>query len=239
MTSLGLHSSQRRRVVFGARHRCVCQTTWAVFETLEAGNGLDASNLPEGLTAQIERLSDTRIGRRPPRPARPIDQRVVRRVLAERRRRRHVPFSVLDFAAITYGIEYVDVDPSEGIAIANPGNNWKYFSWDVGDAEFGLWYINDHFRRDLFQVGRLQCRTNLAALQEGDTIQTSSNWEYFSELETQLVITSPTYSDWNGQTLYAGVKFTIAERFHYGWMRFGCGRPVRGVARLRLQPQAG
>ena len=39
-------------------------------------------------------------------------------------------------------------------------------------------------------------------------------------METQLVITSPDYTEWNGQTAYVGIKFTIAERFHYGWMQF-------------------
>jgi hypothetical protein len=51
----------------------------------------------------------------------------------------------LDYAD-PYAIQYVEVDPAEGIAIANPGNNWKYFSWNVGDADFGLWYVNGHFR---------------------------------------------------------------------------------------------
>ena len=111
---------------------------------------------------------------------------------------------------------------AEGIAIANPGNNWKYFSWNVGDADFGLWYVNGHFRLETYSKSGV-CNvgsTNLSALQAGDTIQSESHWKYFSELETQLVITSPTYNDWNGQTTFAGIKFTLAERFHYGWMRF-------------------
>ena len=121
-----------------------------------------------------------------------------------------------------YGIEHVIVDPSEGIMVANPGNNWKYFDLGVGDAEFGLWYVNNHFRFETYSKSGV-CNagsTNLAALQAGAVIGEPSNWEYFTELETQLVITSPSYSDWDGQIAYAGFKFTIAERFHYGWMMF-------------------
>ena len=227
----GALSSVRAIDVFGA--------TWTTFETLQSGNGFEATNLPEGLTAQVERLSDTRIalsfhGQAADHQEQhdqstnvSFDASLLSNVADGMSLSRSM---TLDFAD-PYGIEYVDVDPSEGIAIANPGNNWKYFSWDVGDAEFGLWYINDHFRLETYSKSGV-CNagsTNLTALQEGDTIQTSSNWEYFSELETQLVITSPTYSDWNGQTLYAGVKFTIAERFHYGWMRFEVGADGQSV----------
>ena len=61
--------------------------------------------------------------------------------------------------------------------------------------------------------------TNLAALQAGAVIGAPSNWEYFSELDP-VGHHLPSYSDWDGQIAYAGFKFTIAERFHYGWMMF-------------------
>ena len=210
-------------------------STWADFTTLQAGasTGFDVSNVPDGLTAQLERVSDTHA--RVSFTGQALDHHDLDDVSVTVSFAPSLLTSVadgmdlnqgmdLDFAD-PYGIEYVVVDSSEGIAIANPGTNWKWFTWGVGDADFGLWYINDHFRLETYSKSGV-CNlgsTNLAALVDGDTIQGASNWEYFSELETQLVITSPTYADWNGSTLYAGVKITLAERFHYGWMRFEVG----------------
>ena len=219
-------------------------STWADFTTLQAGtgNGFDVSNVPEGLTAQLERVSDSRV--RISFVGQALDHHDLDDVSVTVSFAPSLLTSVsdgmdlnqgmdLDFAD-PYGIEYVVVDSTEGIVVANPGTNWKWFSWGVGDADFGLWYINNHFRLETYSKSGV-CNlgsTNLAALVDGDTVQDLSNWEYFSELETQLVITSPTYSDWNDQTLFAGVKFTLAERFHYGWMRFEVGPEGQSVRLL-------
>ena len=218
----GSISSERNIDLFGA--------TWTAFDSLGAGSGFDTSELPEGLSAQIERVSDARIRLSfAGQASAHVDEDDVSfnisfdsSLLSDTPNDMALSRSMsLDFAD-PYAIEYVVVDSTEGIAIANPGNNWKYFSWNVGDANFGLWYINGHFRLETYSKSGVsnEGSNNLSALQEGDTIHSESHWTYFSELETQLVITSPTYTDWNGQTTYAGVKFTMAERFHYGWMRF-------------------
>ena len=218
----GSVSSERSIDLFGA--------TWTEFDTLGAGSGFGVSDLPEGLTAHIVRVSDSRIHLSLDGQASAhadVDDASFN-VALDASLLSDVPSGMdlsrsmsLDYAD-PYAIQYVEVDSAEGIAIANPGNNWKYFSWNVGDADFGLWYVNGHFRLETYSKSGV-CNvgsTNLSALQAGDTIQSESHWKYFSELETQLVITSPTYSEWNGQTTFAGVKFTLAERFHYGWMRF-------------------
>ncbi|MDA9864008.1 M43 family zinc metalloprotease [Flavobacteriales bacterium] len=218
----GSISSERNIDLFGA--------TWSAFDSLGAGAGFGIDELPEGLSAQIERVSDARIrlSLTGQANAHADDDGVSFNVSFDPSLLSDTPSDMalsrsmsVDFAD-PYAIEYVEVDPTEGIAIANPGNNWKYFSWNVGDADFGLWYINGHFRLETYSKSGVsnEGTNNLSALQEGDTIHSESHWTYFSELETQLVITSPTYSDWNGQTTFAGVKFTMAERFHYGWMRF-------------------
>ena len=221
----GSISSERNIDLFGA--------TWSAFDSLGAGSGFDIAELPDGLSAQIERVSDARIRLSLAGQASAhadnddlsfnvsFDPSLLSDTPSDMALSRSMS---VDFAD-PYAIEYVEVDPAEGIAIANPGNNWKYFSWNVGDADFGLWYVNGHFRLETYSKSGVshEDTNNLSALQEGDTIQSESHWTYFSELETQLVITSPTYSDWNGQTTFAGVKFTIAERFHYGWMRFEVG----------------
>ena len=221
----GQLSSERTIDVFGA--------SWSEFDTLENGLGFEVSNVPEGLSAQIQRLSDAQIALSFNGSAADHDDlndldvnvHFEASLLSETSDNMDLSQAMSIDWNDAYGIEYVEVDDSEGIAVANPGNNWKYFSWGVGDADFGLWYINDHFRLETYSKSGVTDvgSTHLAALQPGDTIQGSSPWEYYSELETQLVITSPNYGDWNGQTLFAGVKITIAERFHYGWMRLEVG----------------
>lgn len=218
----GSLSSERAIDLFGS--------TWEEFESIESGAGFDVSSIPNGLTAHLQRASDTRALLSFAGTADAhgeangasfqlsFDPSLITDLGPDMSLSQWMS---LDFAD-PYGIEYIEVDPNDGIMVSNPGNNWKYFTWDVGDAEFGLWFINGHFRLETYSKSGV-CNagsTNLSALQAGDTIRSESNWEYFSELETQLVITSPDYSDWNGQTTFAGVKFTIAERFHYGWMRF-------------------
>ena len=218
----GSLSSTRAVDVFGA--------TWSEFDVLDGGDGFTVSNLPSGLAAKLQRDSDRRailslVGEADDH-ANQDDQDInvsfTTSLLSDAAPGMSLNrWMSLDFAD-PYGIEHVVVDPSEGIMVANPGNNWKYFDLGVGDAEFGLWYVNNHFRFETYSKSGV-CNTgstNLAALQAGAVIGEPSNWEYFSELETQLVITSPSYSDWDGQIAYAGFKFTIAERFHYGWMMF-------------------
>jgi hypothetical protein len=121
-----------------------------------------------------------------------------------------------------YAIKYENSSASENISIANPGNDWKWFTLGFGNAEYGLWYLNEYFRFETYSKSAV-CNSgtkDLAVLQPGAIIGDESYWDYFTELETQLVITSPDYSEWNGQIAYVGIKFTIAERFHYGWMQF-------------------
>ena len=120
-----------------------------------------------------------------------------------------------------YEIEYVNISATETIGVANPGNDWKWFTLGVGDADYGLWYVNEYFRLETYSKSGV-CNTgttDLAVLLAGDVISDLRYWDYVTELETQLVVTSPEYMEWNGQTAYVGIKFTIADRFHYGWMQ--------------------
>lgn len=231
----GSIESQRVVDIFGA--------TWADFDVLSAGNGFSVTTMPDGLTAQLERESDLRailsfegnaIGHDDAQDnsylTLTIDESIINGEVGEMDLTQTM---AIDFRT-NYHIEYVNISETEIINVANPGNEWKWFSLGVGDADFGLWYVNDYFRFETYSKSGVcnEGTTNLAVLQNGDTIGSTNYWDYFTELETQLVITSPDYSEWNGQTAYAGFKFTIAERFHYGWMQFEVAEDGESVTLL-------
>ena len=79
-----------------------------------------------------------------------------------------------------------------------------------GDADFGLWYVNDYYRLKTYAKSGI-CQTGTSNLIMEYSIYPNQNWIYTTEVEEQLVIGSPSYQDWNGQTAFAGVKFTIAR----------------------------
>ena len=201
------------------------------FGTLNQGNSFDVSNVPEGLTAQIVKLSETQVSLSfigsATVHANSEDNNYMNLVLEESLI--IDPPTGMDLTSDlgidfkdSYHIEYVNSSVEEEISVSNSGNNWKYFDLDVGDAEYGLWFTNEVFRFETYSKSGV-CNngtTDLDVLAAGEVIGSDSYWDYFTELETQLVITSPDYSEWNGQTAYAGIQFTIADQFHYGWMQF-------------------
>lgn len=218
-------------------------TTWSNFDILTVGDSFNVSGTPSGLTPQLERINDTQAKLRFIGNAEGHDNSqdnsylsltFNESILTTTGVDMDLSQSIsVDFRA-NYHIEYVNISESEVIHIANPGNEWKWFSLGVGDADFGLWLVNDYYRFETYSKSGVcnEGTTDLAVLQSGDTIATSSYWDYFTELETQLVITSPDYSEWNGQTAYAGFKFTIADRFHYGWMQFEVAQDGNAVTLL-------
>ena len=124
----------------------------------------------------------------------------------------------IDFIDI-YHVEYVI--PS-GISVSHE-DNWIWFSLGIGDAEYGLWYNDLSLRLETYAKSAI-CEPlgddfEVKALEIGSIIGNSSDmgggnqWVYTTELEQQPIINS----EWN--TAYAGVKFTIAENFHYGWLQ--------------------
>jgi hypothetical protein len=218
----GSIESERVIDVFGS--------TWADFGLIDEGCGFSVSGIPTGLSAQLQRITDSRlilsfIGNANAHNNSDennymnlsFDESLINGSTEGMSLSQQIS---VDFDN-HYEVEYVNISASENISIANPGNEWKWFTLGIGDADYGLWYINEYFRLETYSKSGV-CNagtTDLAVLQAGDIISDLSNWEYYSELETQLVITSPDYSGWNGQTAYVGIKFTIAERFHYGWMQ--------------------
>ena len=203
--------------------------TWADFDTLYAGDGFNLSAVPDGLTAMLVRDSD---------------QTAI--LSLEGNASAHSNSNDNNYLTLTFESELFNTDVTEmdmdqqfsvdfkdayevvyieepgQVTVSLTGESWKWFSLGVGDADFGLWYVNDYYRLETYAKSGI-CQTgtsNLTVLTEGDSIYPNQNWIYTTEVEEQLVIGSPSYQDWNGQTAFAGVKFTIAEQFHYGWMRF-------------------
>lgn len=217
----GAIASKRVIDVFG--------TSWADFDTLYAGNGYNLSGVPDGLTAMLVRDSDqtailslegNAISHSNSNDnyylSLSFDSELFNTDVSGMDMNQQ--FSV-DFKD-TYEVVYVE-NPGQ-VSVSLTGESWKWFSLGVGDADYGLWYVNDYYRLETYaKSGICQSGTsNLTVLAEGDSIYPNQNWVYTTEVEEQLVLGSPSYEDWNGQTAFAGVKFTIAEQFHYGWMRF-------------------
>ena len=215
--------SERVLDLFGAK--------WTDFDILTQNNGFTISGVPEGLVAELEKLSETRVSLSFSGASSSnsnqhdtdnlylqIEGSLIIGATSQMELNRSLE---IDFKG-DYGIEYSNVSADQEISVSSEGNDWKWFSLDVGDAEYGLWYIDQIFRFETYSKSGVCApgTTDLKVLQAGDLISEYSYWDYFTELETQLVITSPDYTEWNGQTAYAGIKFTIAEQFHYGWMQF-------------------
>ena len=222
----GVIESERIIDLFGGK--------FSDFGTLIQGDSFDVSNVPDGLTAQLVKISETQVSLSftgsTTAHANNSDNNYMNLVLEESLI--IDPPTGMDLTSDlgidfkdAYHIEYVNSSVEEEISVSNAGNDWKYFSLDIGDAEFGLWYVNEVFRFETYAKSGV-CNngtTDLDVLAAGEIIGSDSYWDYFTELETQLVITSPDYTEWNGQTAYAGIKFTIADQFHYGWMQFEVG----------------
>jgi len=203
---------------------------WTDFGIVTEGDGFTISDIPSGLTASLTKLSSTQVelsfsgssaNHTDNFDLNYVDFEIDNSLIVDAPEMDLSSDIAYDFKG-DYQIEYVNSSEIEEISVSNSGNNWKYFSLDIGDAEFGLWYVNEVFRFETYAKSGV-CNpgtTDLDVLTEGEVIGMDSYWDYFTELETQLVITSPDYSEWNGQTAYAGIKFTIANNFHYGWMQF-------------------
>ena len=219
----GLVNSERVIDLFGGK--------FSDFGILNQGNSFDVSNVPDGLTAQLVKISETQVSLSfigsAATHTNNADNNYMNLVLNESLI--IDPPTGMDLSSDigidfkdSYHIEYVNSSAIEEVSVSNSGNDWKWFSLDVGDAVYGLWYNDEYFRFETYSKSGV-CNngtTDLDILIAGEEIGANSYWDYFTELETQLVITSPEYSEWNGQTAYAGIKFTIADQFHYGWMQF-------------------
>ncbi len=216
----GSISSLRQIDVYG--------TTWFDFDTLHQGDGFTITGLPDGLDAWLYRQSDYSI-------LLSIEGAATQHQNNQDNSYLSISFDAdlfsTDVGAMNlsqqFSLDFRDpytiiYEMTDTISISETAQTWNPFGFGVGDADFGLWYVNNVYRLETYAKSGICIpgTTNMTVLAEGDSIFPSSNWTYTTELEEQLVLGSPTFTDWHGQTAFVGLKFTIAEQFHYGWMRF-------------------
>ena len=123
------------------------------------GDGFTLSNVPTGLSAQLDKVSDTQVNLSFIGNADAngniddynymdlaFDESLINGAGAEMSLTQSLSVDFADH----YAIEYENISASENISIANPGNEWKWFTFGVGDAEYGLWYVNEYFRFETY-----------------------------------------------------------------------------------------
>ena len=111
------------------------------------------------------------------------------------------------------GVIYVDIND---ITVTS-SNAWEFFRIEAGDnKDYGAWYSSNSVRlvtynKDLVCVGNSSNATLIGA---GIGIDGSSNFVAESH---SYVISSSSYTDWNGKSGFIGFTFKINGNIHYGW----------------------
>ncbi len=110
-------------------------------------------------------------------------------------------------------VVYVDIEDKT----VNSSTTWLPFRIEVGDEKyFGPWYSGNTLR--LVTYGKdVVCEgtsSNITLLGEGVQVGASSN---FVANSNSFVVSSSSYTDWNGKSGYIGFNFKINEAIHYGW----------------------
>ena len=126
-------------------------------------------------------------------------------------------FNALTFNFVNpYQIVYVDIDD----ITVNSTATWKYFALGIGNAEFGCWYDNGKLRLETYQKDMVCEGTsrNISLLPYGTEISTASNWITGGAYPDQHDIRSDSYTTWDGKTGYMGFRFTSdAGNILHGW----------------------
>ncbi len=110
------------------------------------------------------------------------------------------------------GVVYVDINDVS----VNSSSTWNFFRIEVGDDNgFGAWYSGGTrlvtYDKDVICNGST---SNITFLGENQAIDGSSN---FVANPHSYIVSSSSYTDWNGKTGYVGFTFTINGNTHYGW----------------------
>ncbi|NSL85322.1 T9SS type A sorting domain-containing protein [Chitinophaga sp. Mgbs1] len=118
-----------------------------------------------------------------------------------------------------YQIKYVDV-PDMTVNTANP---WTYFTLEDAPAvELGIWIENgfarfETYKREMVCQGTTR---NISLLPVNTVVGSSSNFVAGGDYPDEHNLSSASYTSWNGQTGYAGFRFTVDGETNYCWFRF-------------------
>ncbi|WP_109097026.1 M43 family zinc metalloprotease [Aquimarina sp. AU58] len=113
----------------------------------------------------------------------------------------------------TDGIVYVDI---EDLTVTS-SNSWEFFRIEVGDnRDYGAWYTSNSVRlvtydKDIVCEGN---EGNITLIGEGEGIDGSDN---FIAKSNSYIISSSSYTTWNGKSGFIGFTFKINGNTHYGW----------------------
>ncbi|NLR60316.1 T9SS type A sorting domain-containing protein [Chitinophaga polysaccharea] len=116
-----------------------------------------------------------------------------------------------------YKIVYNDIPD----IVINSANIWTYFSFNVGDGDFGGWLNSGKLRLETYQKAAV-CEgssRNISPLPVNTLIGDTSNFVAGGAYPDEHDIYSNTYTKWAGKTAYIGVKFTLNGKPRYGWIR--------------------
>ncbi len=120
-----------------------------------------------------------------------------------------------------YTIRYVQVDTTT--YTVSGSNNWYYFLMDNNnDAAYGLWIDSARLRFETY-TQPMVCvpgTKNIKLLPLNTNISDTSSWVAGGAYPDEHMLSTSSYTTWNGQTGYAGFSFTSQGDTYYGWFRF-------------------
>jgi PKD repeat protein len=119
-----------------------------------------------------------------------------------------------------YQIIYTDVNPDSEV---NTTNVWVSFNMGLDDTAYGIFYNAEKtsFQLETYTKAAV-CAAgtrNISPLALNTTIGAASQWEAGGAYPDLHDVTNASYTAWNGQTAYVGVRFSNNGYTHYGWIK--------------------
>ncbi len=111
------------------------------------------------------------------------------------------------------GVVYVDVND----IIVSSSNTWNFFRIEVGDDNgYGAWFSSNSVRLVTYDKDVVCEGTSRNATMIGEGIQVGASSNFVAESHSYIV-SSSSYTNWNGKSGYIGFTFKIGGNTHYGW----------------------
>ena len=111
-------------------------------------------------------------------------------------------------------VVYVDIND----ITVSPSKIWAPFQIEVGDSRyFGPWVSGNTLRLVTYGKGIVTegSTNNVSVIAEGTEVGASSN---FTNQNHSFLVSSDSYTNWNGTSGYIGFSFKIKGATHYGWL---------------------